>query len=63
MAVIGRAIGLDVHLEFCGVAIVKTGVVRSAGRIETTKLRLLEVRVARMPPPLNCYPSVGSGLA
>src|SRR5918996_2882551 len=33
---LGRAIGLDVHLEFCEVAIVEGGVVRSAGRIETS---------------------------
>jgi transposase len=39
MAVVGRAIGLDVHLDFCEVAIV-AGVVRSAGRIETTPERL-----------------------
>ena len=30
-----RAIGLDVHLEFCEVAIAEKGAVRSAGRIET----------------------------
>jgi transposase len=30
-----RAIGLDVHLEFCEVAIAEDGKVRSAGRIET----------------------------
>jgi transposase len=30
-----RAIGLDVHLEFCEVAIAEEGRVRSAGRIET----------------------------
>jgi transposase len=30
-----RAIGLDVHLEFCEVAIAEQGEVRSAGRIET----------------------------
>jgi transposase len=40
MRTIGRAIGLDVHLEFCEVAIVEAGVVRSAGRIETTPERL-----------------------
>jgi transposase len=37
---VGRAIGLDVHLEFCEVAIVEEGVVRSAGRIETTPEQL-----------------------
>jgi len=31
-----RAIGLDVHLEFCEVAIAEDGGVRSAGRISTT---------------------------
>ena len=30
-----RAIGLDVHLDFCEVAIAEAGEVRSAGRIET----------------------------
>jgi transposase len=37
---LGRAIALDVHLEFCEVAIVEQGVVRSAGRIETTPEQL-----------------------
>jgi transposase len=31
-----RAIGLDVHLKFCEVAIAEGGEVRSAGRVETT---------------------------
>jgi transposase len=31
----GRAIGLDVHRDFCEVAICESGRVRSAGRIET----------------------------
>ena len=31
-----RAVGLDVHLDFCEVAIWERGEVRSAGRIETT---------------------------
>jgi transposase len=37
---LGRAIGLDVHLQFCEVAIVEAGVIRSAGRIETTPEKL-----------------------
>jgi transposase len=37
---LGRAIGLDVHLEFCEVAIAGGGVARSVGRIETTPERL-----------------------
>jgi transposase len=30
----GRAIGLDLHRDFCEVAICEDGVVRSAGRVE-----------------------------
>jgi hypothetical protein len=31
-----RDIGLDVHRDFCEVAIAEAGEIRSAGRIETT---------------------------
>jgi transposase len=34
--VVGRAIGLDVHRDFCEVAICEAGRVRSAGRIKTS---------------------------
>src|SRR5829696_8224111 len=37
---VGRAIGLDVHRDFCEVAIVEGGALRSAGRIATTPERL-----------------------
>jgi len=37
---VGRAIGLDVHRDFCEVAICEAGVVRSAGRVETSPERL-----------------------
>jgi transposase len=33
---VGRAIGLDVHRDFCEVAICEAGAVRSAGRIQTS---------------------------
>ena len=33
---IGRAIGLDVHRDFCVIAICEDGVVRSAGRVKST---------------------------
>lgn len=49
MAVIGRAIGLDVHLDFCEVAIAEAGELRSAGRIETTPERL-ELFAASLGP-------------
>src|ERR1700730_12438337 len=40
---VGRAIGLDVHRDFCVVAICEDGKVRSAGRVPSTPegLRLL----------------------
>src|SRR5665811_893272 len=40
---VGRAIGLDVHREFCVVAICEDGKVRSGGRVPSTPegLRLL----------------------
>jgi transposase len=37
---VGRSIGLDVHRDFCEVAICEAGVVRSAGRVDTTPERL-----------------------
>ena len=40
MRSIGRAIGLDVHRDFCEVAICEDGRVRSAGRIVTTPEQL-----------------------
>ena len=36
----GRAIGVDVHRDFCEVAIAQDGEVRSAGRVDTTPERL-----------------------
>src|ERR671918_122347 len=35
-----RSVGLDVHLDFCEVAVVEGGVLRSAGRIATTPEQL-----------------------
>jgi transposase len=37
---VGRAIGLDVHRDFCEVAIAQDGEVRSSGRVDTTPERL-----------------------
>ena len=36
MSSVGRAIGLDVHLDFCEIAICEEGRVRSAGRVAST---------------------------
>ena len=40
MRSVGRAIGLDVHRDFCEVAIAQDGEVRSSGRVDTTPERL-----------------------
>ena len=45
----GRAIGLDVHLEFCEVAVCENGEVRSAGRVES-KPEALKVLAASLLP-------------
>ena len=37
---VGRAIGLDVHRDFCEIAICEDGVVRSAGRVPSTPAAL-----------------------
>jgi transposase len=44
-----RSVGLDVHLDFCEVAIVEDGEVRSAGRVETKPERL-ELFAASLAP-------------
>ena len=46
---VGRAIGLDVHRDFCEVAICESGAVRSAGRIETSP-QVLELFAASLGP-------------
>jgi transposase len=46
---VGRSIGLDVHRDFCEVAIAEAGEVRSAGRVETTPERL-ELFAASLHP-------------
>jgi transposase len=45
----GRAIGLDVHRDFCEVAICESGRVRSAGRIETAP-EMLELFAGSLGP-------------
>ncbi len=45
----GRAIGLDVHLRFCEVAICEEGKVRSAGRVQTTPEELETLAESLLP--------------
>ena len=46
---VGRAIGMDVHLEFCEIAVCEDGQVRSAGRVES-RPGALEVLAASLLP-------------
>jgi transposase len=47
--VIGRAIGLDVHLDFCEVAICEDGKVRSAGRVKSSPEELKALAESLLP--------------
>jgi transposase len=46
---VGRAIGLDVHRDFCEVAICEDGVVRSAGRVPSTPEGLRTLAESLLP--------------
>ena len=46
---VGRAIGLDVHRDFCVVAICEDGVVRSAGRVPSTPEGILSLAESLLP--------------
>ena len=54
-----RAVGLDVHLEFCEVAIAEGGKVRSAGRIPSTQPRSF----GTIPPPTRGAASTSATVA
>ena len=60
MKVSGRSIGLDVHRDFCEVAIAQDGEVRSAGRVETSPERL-ELFAASLDPRDRVALEVSSG--
>jgi hypothetical protein len=46
---VGRAIGLDVHRDFCVVAICEDGRVRSAGRVPSTPDGIAALAVILLP--------------
>jgi hypothetical protein len=46
---VGRAIGLDVHRDFCVVAICEDGKVRSAGRVPSTPEGLRALTESLLP--------------
>src|ERR1700735_1341976 len=46
---VGRAIGLDVHRDFCVVAVCEDGTVRSAGRVPSTPEGLAMLAESLLP--------------
>jgi hypothetical protein len=46
---VGRAVGLDVHRDFCVVAICENGVTRSAGRVPSTPERIRTLAESLLP--------------
>ena len=57
---VGRAVGLDLHRDFCEVAICEDGVVRSAGRVATTP-EALETLAASLVPTDRVAMEVSGG--
>jgi hypothetical protein len=57
---VGRAVGLDLHRDFCELAICEDGVVRSAGRVRTTP-EALEVLGASLEPTDRVAMEVSGG--
>ena len=58
---VGRAVGVDLHRDFCELAICEDGVVRSAGRVKTTP-EALEVLGASLEPTDRVAMEVSGGL-
>jgi hypothetical protein len=52
---IGRAIGLDVHLDFCEIAICDEGKVRSAGRVKSSPEDLKILAESLLPTVGWCW--------
>jgi transposase len=57
---VGRGVGLDLHRDFCEVAICEDGVVRSAGRVKTTPEEL-EAFAATLEPTDRVAMEVSGG--
>ena len=58
---VGRAIGLDVHRDFCVIAICEDGVVRSAGRVPSTPEALRTLAESLLPSDRVALEVTGSG--
>jgi transposase len=59
----GRAIGLDVHRDFCEIAIADGGRARSAGRVATTPDRLKVLACSLLPDDRVVLEATGNALA
>lgn len=57
---VGRAVGVDLHRDFCEIAICEDGVVRSAGRVKTTP-EALELLAASLEPTDRVAMEVSGG--
>ena len=57
---VGRAVGVDLHRDFCELAICEDGVVRSAGRVKTTP-EALELLGASLEPTDRVAMEVSGG--
>jgi transposase len=57
---VGRAVGVDLHRDFCELAICEDGVVRSVGRVKTTP-EALEVLGASLEPTDRVAMEVSGG--
>jgi transposase len=60
---VGRSIGLDVHRDFCQVAIAKRGRARSAGRIAATREQLELFAQSLAPTDRVVMKATGNALA
>jgi hypothetical protein len=60
---IGRAIGLDVHLDFCEIAVCEDGKVRSAGRVASTPEALKVLAESLLPSDRVALEVTGSAWA
>lgn len=59
----GRAIGLDVHRDFCEIAVADGGRARSAGRVATTPERLKLLACSLLPDDRVVLEATGNSLA
>ena len=63
VVLVGRSIGLDVHRDFCEIAIADGGRARSAGRVATTPGRLKVLASSLLPDDRVALEATGNALA